>query len=683
MIGVGAPAADFELRPRVKTREVEINAVSNIPDLSQNDKDFADSGIVASVFAAPVSNVTAQQGVTWSGLCRRLINSPIVLPDNRAETKATYGQYLTRGPIEGSRSDKNLKDCHLLFLDVDKGLAGAPIPSPVKIHDVLDRLKLQHAVHRTATPDRCRIVLRVAPYNKEDSGRLTRSAYQLCQEHGLLFEFAGESKTKSQPMFLPQTTDPANHQAFCRVDGDLFTPALCSTGAPPLKPAIRKDYGSEPEPFLPEPARHNPTRDFLEALEESTVHEAARSYAGWRHLTSNLTAAQIFDEITALVDAVCADRSKIDRWHGGERASMERWFRNNAPHEASGTDRIEGLVVHSGSAFLKQDYPAILPLVGTADNAFLVPGEGAFIIATGGTGKTTLATDLALKMSLGLPVLGYPVSRPLRVLFLQAELPQAYFQKQLRQQTNGYRLVYGEGIDDAVERVHIAALDQIPDLGTKAGRDILGDAVLMAGADVVVIDPYLSFFPSVDENNNGLVRAALDALKHEVLIPLACAAIITDHQSKAAGATPGQEHHARGAGAKRDWAATSIGLKKAKTPAGEHGAFLDASVDKLRYGPTPRAPFLLKRDSFTGSFEVVDAADIPLYRVAEVLDDIDGDVTQKIFTGVLGNSLMISHQEARRLIAAAIEGQWVVVTTGRRNAQLHKTGPEFERWMRT
>ena len=51
--------------------------------------------------------------------------------------------------------------------------------------------------------------------------------------------------------------------------------------------------------------------------------------------------------------------------------------------------------------YLAEPFPPVEPLIGTPAAALLVPGEGAFFAANGGTGKTAVVTDCAFKLALG------------------------------------------------------------------------------------------------------------------------------------------------------------------------------------------------------------------------------------------------------------------------------------------
>jgi len=274
---------------------------------------------ICSIFEAPVNNTTRYVNVSWRGLFDKLTGAPTILSDNNHTEKAKNGAYFVRGLINGERNDDNLGECSAVILDVDTPINDEPMPTPLESHTALK--DVTHAVHSSATPGRSRIIILMEPYDKAQTDQMTYAAYQLCTDKGLKFAFAGESKTKSQPWFLPQTTNPEQHQAFGTFSGTLFNSSMV------------KNLNQLPDKKLHKPKKitgeHNPLRDFIDDLENGTIHETVKKYAGWLRRTSNLSIKQIFDNIGVLIDEHCSNTAKIDRWHESEREGLEGWFVNN------------------------------------------------------------------------------------------------------------------------------------------------------------------------------------------------------------------------------------------------------------------------------------------------------------------------------------------------------------------
>ena len=352
-------------------------------------------------------------------------------------------------------------------------------------------------------------------------------------------------------------------------------------------------------------------------------------------------------------------------------------------HQAGQDEQRERPRVLTVDEYLAEIFPPVEPLIGTPAAALLVRGEGVFFAAHGGTGKTAVVTDAAFKLGLGLSVLGYPVARPLRACIWQAEIPGTYYQQRVRQLSEAYSLADEDQAAEARTRIHVPLFRKVPDLGTEDGLKVLLEMQQEAAADMLIIDPYLSFFPNVPENDNGAVRAALDRLKFTVLLPGNCGAVITDHMAKPPAGQKGSEgaqeggNDPRGAGAKRDWCCTLASMRRTKTPDGEHGDFLKLVLDKVRYGPTPRDPLTLHRDPFSGRFELWHRHSVTPDRVAELVSETDGGQSKVQLVAMVAQELTLSHHDARALIDRAVSENLLTVEPGPKKALCHYVGPAY------
>jgi hypothetical protein len=82
--------------------------------------------------------------------------------------------------------------------------------------------------------------------------------------------------------------------------------------------------------------------------------------------------------------------------------------------------------------FAASDEVIAEPLVGDADKRLLPAGSTLVLYGEGGSGKTTLAIDLACHLAAGADWLSFPIGRPCRVLLLENEGPRAEFRLKLR-----------------------------------------------------------------------------------------------------------------------------------------------------------------------------------------------------------------------------------------------------------
>ena len=345
---------------------------------------------LVSVFAGPVSNVKDFKNMTWPELAELLQADPVKLPDSEAATKAQYGAYFTRGQIQEARNDENLQSCSLIILDVDKQLDQfTPLPTPKQIKKALK--SVQFVAYNTATPGRSRIVLPVKPYPKDQTEELTKAAYLYCRERDLKFAYSGESRTKSQPWFLPQTTKPKKHQSVGQLKGQLFDPGM-------VQDQISRRKVQEPGPGTKQPLG-NHLAAFIQDLGKGTIHQAAKTYAGWLKKTTNLSMSQLFDDITTLVEIHCKDQEKVMRWHKSERSKLEEWFKQ-LPQ-----DPVLGFCLDQSTEILevlKKGKKVKEESMKWRWKNWLPSKKLMIFAAEGGTGKSTVLYDLAARETAGL-----------------------------------------------------------------------------------------------------------------------------------------------------------------------------------------------------------------------------------------------------------------------------------------
>ncbi len=337
------------------------------------------------------------------------------------------------------------------------------------------------------------------------------------------------------------------------------------------------------------------------------------------------------------------------------------------------------LQTYSFGQFHTMHFPLPVPLIGTDGRAVLVAGEGMLIVGRGGEGKTSLTLDAAMKMALGIDVFGFPIPRPLRVLHLQAEIPPAFYQRLVQILVEGYQLVHPDISAKIKDKLFHTLFTNVPNVSEESGLSLLRKEVEIYRPDIVILDPYLSFFQH-EENDNGKTRAALDRLKHQVLGPFNCGAVIVDHQGKAAN-VPGQEVlDARGASAKRDWACTTVALRKNKTPEGQTGEFVSMTFDKCRYLPRPAKAIILRREPVTGIYTNHEGEKVQSFQVGRILEELGVDVTKGDLVKKVRIDCEVSDHEARRVVDTAIDEGWIVSTNGPRNRKLHNLGNRYLAW---
>lgn len=167
-------------------------------------------------------------------------------------------------------------------------------------------------------------------------------------------------------------------------------------------------------------------------------------------------------------------------------------------------------------------------------------------------GKSTLVIQLAIAAATGGNLLGQSFTRPLRVLWVQAEIHKAFLHQRLHRLTAD---LVGEERAALRERFIMTGRCDL-DLLDGPSYDLLSQAIGDQDPDLLIIDPIINF-SSADENDNAEMRKLLrlvDALgaRHD------CAIILVHHTRK--DAATGGFDAVRGASALRGWFDTGLML---------------------------------------------------------------------------------------------------------------------------
>ena len=232
----------------------------------------------------------------------------------------------------------------------------------------------------------------------------------------------------------------------------------------------------------------------------------------------------------------------------------------------------EAIEVHD---LLRREYAEPPALVGGG----ILPRQAlGFIGGPPKVGKSSLALNLALRRTLGLPWLGFETT-PGRVLVLQAEIPERELQGRLR------LMLQDLGGDPPARRLFLATyrglkLDRME--GLKACRRL----VEALHPDLLILDPLARFY-SGDENSAREVGRLVGALD-ELIQSLGLAVMVVHHTAKPSMTDP-REGGLRLRGSSALFAAADSVLVLDKTEGG-----LFKLGFELRHGKEPE-PMLLQR----------------------------------------------------------------------------------------
>lgn len=130
----------------------------------------------------------------------------------------------------------------------------------------------------------------------------------------------------------------------------------------------------------------------------------------------------------------------------------------------------------------------------------LTPGGMLVIAGAPKVGKSDLVLSFLVRMAAGVPFLGFESPRPLRILYLQAEIQKPYLSERLRLMDLSEDI-----IEKACNNLFITPQMRLllNEDGVAAVKDIIAESFLDAPPDVIVIDPIRNVFDG-GPNDSGL-----------------------------------------------------------------------------------------------------------------------------------------------------------------------------------
>lgn len=217
-----------------------------------------------------------------------------------------------------------------------------------------------------------------------------------------------------------------------------------------------------------------------------------------------------YEKQTALEHAAAVDAGEVDP-RAGKRSRLRRSTLN-----------------------LRDLMTAQLPPADWVLWPFVERGQQAALVAPAKAGKSLIVLEAVLAAAEGRPTFGHPVTRPSKVLYLDAENTARDLQR---------RLHALEATDQALENIVYESFPELGALNTADGAELLLELVDAEAPDLIVIDT-VSRFIEGDENTSGpwldLYRLTLAPLKRRGI-----AVLRLDHTGK------DTEKGARGSSAKR------------------------------------------------------------------------------------------------------------------------------------
>ena len=226
--------------------------------------------------------------------------------------------------------------------------------------------------------------------------------------------------------------------------------------------------------------------------------------------------------------------------------------------------RTSGTGWMNGGDFIKAEFPALKLMAGN----WLVEEDLVLLVGETGIGKSWFALAFAIALALGRGFLGWRVSRPWKVGYLDAEMPKEVGQKRIRQ------FVDPADYDQFAANFRIIAPylapDGVFDISTPEGRAFIEES--LKGMDIGILDNFSALSPSGDENSAEDWKPIQEWLKRMRIKGLT---IILVHHS-------GKNGVQRGTSARLDILNTVLYLKKPSNYKPENGAHVVLSWGKNR-----------------------------------------------------------------------------------------------------
>ncbi len=207
----------------------------------------------------------------------------------------------------------------------------------------------------------------------------------------------------------------------------------------------------------------------------------------------------------------------------------------------------------NGRELLKAKYPeqlfyivGILPILGKL-----------LLVGAAKAGKSNLVFQMALALAAGwCEWLGLKFGPPAKVLLLQAEMPDQVVQRRLKALLDTWP---GEiDKDRALNNFHYhQRSDVFPDL-SPVSREATNQLILEFEPEILILDPFVSIFPGIDENSQRDVSAILRYLDG-FIEAIGCAIILVHHEGKES-----RNRGPRGSSVFQGWADTILTLKEGK-----------------------------------------------------------------------------------------------------------------------
>ncbi len=152
---------------------------------------------------------------------------------------------------------------------------------------------------------------------------------------------------------------------------------------------------------------------------------------------------------------------------------------------------------------MKHDFPDPEPLLGS----LIVAGVRMFLVGRTGLGKTLFGFAIAVAMASGSPILHWKAGRPVRVLYIDGEMPGALIQQRLCDalrrprgpKLDGRLIIFARDMEDEFAK-RFPCLGPFRPLNTEVGHNwLLALIDAIGGVDVVILDNVMSLLEGIQK----------------------------------------------------------------------------------------------------------------------------------------------------------------------------------------
>ena len=231
-------------------------------------------------------------------------------------------------------------------------------------------------------------------------------------------------------------------------------------------------------------------------------------------------------------------------------------------------------------------------------------GANGFIVADPKAGKSWLAVDMALALTLGQPWMGFSIPKPVNVALITREDNPSLTKWRMR------RLLDGRNATDGAigDRLYVNSKDQSPVFKLDVAEQLteMMTALKALKPELVILD-VLNILHGSDENDNTEMRKVLDHA-NQISTEVGCSLCVLHHFNKDSKNTR-LTQRIRGAGAMAGWVEYVIGVHRTSDDTEDPGRWAEF---ELKAASAPSKVYFTIRSDDVGSRTTIEVEAPPI-----------------------------------------------------------------------